>query len=673
MDSLRLGDPDYVGRYRLLGRLGAGGMGQVFLGVSPGGRQVAVKLIRADHIGMAQFRERFTREIEAARRVGGFHTAMVVDADPYAEPPWMATAYIQGPSLEDAVRGGGPLDPRAVRALGAGLAEGLDAIHACDLVHRDLKPGNVILAHDGPRIIGFGIARAVGAQPVTTPGAVVGTYAYMSPEQVRGHPIGPPSDVFSLGSTLAFAAAGRPPFGTEPIEAVLYRITREPPDLRGVPEDHQFRQLIAVCLAKAPAQRPTLTQILATLGDPAPAPAPAPAAQGATEPLAPPPPRQQTSRQPPSRQPQTAILPGPPLPARPPARARRGRTWKLAAAATALVVLAVAVLLLVLHPSKTPGTTVPVRLAGVYSASQYGFNMPYWVAVDSRHAWVTNGNSDSVTELDTGTGAWIQTLSGGRYGFSQPVGIVDDGTHIWVTNTRGNSVTELNASDGALVQTLSGGPYGFDGPQIITDDGTHLWVGNAFGDSLTELDASTGAWIRTLSGSGYGFSYPLGIAFDGTHIWVTNFQGPHGNSVTEVDAGSGRWMRTLSGGGYRFNQPAGIVVTGTHVWITNPHGNSVTEIDATDGRLIRTLSGGGYRFSMPSGIGIYGTHILITNISGNSMDELDAASGSLQQIVSGPSYHFDSPNSLAIAGDRVWIGNWHSQGGHGSVTELALG
>jgi hypothetical protein len=652
MEGLKPGDPAMVGPYRLLARLGTGGMGQVFLGTTAGNRRVAVKLIRPDHIGMAQFRERFTREIEAARRVGGFHTAMVVDADPYADPPWMATAYIPGPSLEDAVRSGGPLDLKYVRELGAGLAEGLAAIHDCGLVHRDLKPGNVILSHDGPRIIDFGIARALGARPVTTPGAVVGTYAYMSPEQVRGHPAGSASDVFSLGSTLAFAASGRPPFGTEPMEAVLYRITREPPDLKGVPQERQFRRLIAACLAKAPARRPSLVQILAALGEPISG------AEPATQSIGQPP------RPPSRRQPPTAILKDQP----PMWAPRHGRTGKFWAAAVALVVLAVVVLLV--HGGQTPAATVPVRLAGFYAGGQYGFDMPYGIAVDSHHVWVTNGNNDSVTELDVGTGAWVQTLSGGRYEFKQPVGIADDGTHIWVTNTRGNSVTELSASDGSLLQVLSGGRYGFDGPQIIMDDGTHLWVGNAFGNSLTELDASRGAWMRTLSGGRYGFHYPLGIAFDGTHIWVTNF---HGASVTEVDASTGAWVRTLSGGGYRFDQPAGIAVDGAHIWITNPHGNSMTEIDSADGALIRTLSGGSYRFSTPSGIGLYGTHIWMTNISGNSMEELDADSGALERTVSGPAYHFDSPNSLVIAGDRIWIGNWRSQGGHGSVTELALG
>jgi DNA-binding beta-propeller fold protein YncE len=271
MDPLKPGDPTAVGRYRLIGRLGEGGMGRVFLGVSPGGRQVAVKLIHSSHATDRQFRERFTREIEAARKVGGFHTASVVDADPTADPPWMVTALIHGSSLQEAVRQRGPFSVDAVCALGAGLAEGLAAIHACGLVHRDLKPSNVLLAEDGPRIIDFGIARATGASRMTTAGMVVGTYSYMSPEQVRGEAAGPASDVFSLGCTLAFAATAQSPFGDDSIITVVYRITSEPPDLSHVPTERGLRQLIGECLAKKADDRPSLNDILTRLtqADPA--------------------------------------------------------------------------------------------------------------------------------------------------------------------------------------------------------------------------------------------------------------------------------------------------------------------------------------------------------------------------------------------------------------------
>jgi DNA-binding beta-propeller fold protein YncE len=271
MDALRSGDPGSVGGYRLLGRLGAGGMGQVFLGVSPGGRKVAVKLIHEVHGGTAEFRERFAREIEAAQRVGGFHTAPVVDADPHADPPWMVTAYIEGPSLQQAVGQDGPLPPGPVRALGAGLAEGLGAIHARGLVHRDLKPANVILAGDGPRIIDFGVARAVDATTgLTTADTVVGTIAYMSPEQIRGETAGPASDVFALGSVLAFAATGRPPFGGDAPAAIMFRIINQPPDLAGL-ADEGLARLIAGCLAKSPGDRLAVPAVLAALSSPAPA------------------------------------------------------------------------------------------------------------------------------------------------------------------------------------------------------------------------------------------------------------------------------------------------------------------------------------------------------------------------------------------------------------------
>jgi serine/threonine protein kinase len=265
MDALRPDDPVSVGAYRLVGRIGAGGMGRVYLGVSPGGRKVAVKLIQPDYASTPEFRERFAREVEAARRVGGFHTAQVVDADPFADPPWMVTAYIAGLSLQAAVSDGGPLGPDEIRALGAGLAEGLAAIHACGLVHRDVKPSNVILADDGPRIIDFGIARVVGASTMTASGAVLGTIAYMSPEQVNGESAGPASDVFSLASTLVFAATGHSPFSGDTIAAVVHRIAYEPPDLTGLPGEAGFRELVAECLAKNPADRPSLARILAGL------------------------------------------------------------------------------------------------------------------------------------------------------------------------------------------------------------------------------------------------------------------------------------------------------------------------------------------------------------------------------------------------------------------------
>ena len=263
MEPLLPGDPERVGPYRLVGRLGAGGMGQVFLARSPGGRPVVVKVILPEYASDAEYRARFAREVEAARRVGGFHTAQVVAAAPDADPPWMAAAYVPGPSLSQAVHQRGPLDEHALRVLAAGLAEGLAAIHECGLVHRDFKPGNIILAADGPRIIDFGIARPTDASTMTQTGAVIGTLSYMSPEQIGGGLVGPASDIFSFGTVLAFAATGRSPFAAESLGEVVMRIVGEPPDLAGLPDD--LRELIHACWERNPDRRPATAELLARL------------------------------------------------------------------------------------------------------------------------------------------------------------------------------------------------------------------------------------------------------------------------------------------------------------------------------------------------------------------------------------------------------------------------
>jgi tetratricopeptide (TPR) repeat protein/predicted Ser/Thr protein kinase len=254
VDRLQTGDPGQVGAFRLLGRLGEGGMGRVFLGESRGGRKVAIKVVHPHYASDPEFRHRFAREVAAARQVGGFHTAAVVGADPEADPPWMATAYIPGPSLADAVAQSGPLDRAGVGRLGAALAEGLAAIHECGLIHRDLKPGNVILAEDGPRIIDFGIAKGTHATALTGSSAVIGTLRYMSPEQLNGQELTPQSDVFGLGTVLAYAATGHDPFQAPAIPGVITRILSGPPDLD--PLSGELRGIIVDCLAKDPSSRP---------------------------------------------------------------------------------------------------------------------------------------------------------------------------------------------------------------------------------------------------------------------------------------------------------------------------------------------------------------------------------------------------------------------------------
>ncbi|MHB9860962.1 serine/threonine-protein kinase [Streptomyces sp. YIM S03343] len=253
-------DPRRVGRYRIEARLGAGGMGRVYLARSPGGRAVAVKTVRPELAEDGDFRRRFAREVAAARRVNGAFTAGVVDADADGSPPWLATVYVPGVSLGEAIARHGPWPTRPVLALGAGLAEALEAIHAVGIVHRDLKPSNVLLAADGPRVIDFGISAASEASVLTHTGMTIGTPGFMSPEQITGQPVGPASDVFSLGALLAHTASGVGPFGTGTPHALHYRAVHEPPDLDALPLE--LREVVAACLTKHPGQRPTVAYLL---------------------------------------------------------------------------------------------------------------------------------------------------------------------------------------------------------------------------------------------------------------------------------------------------------------------------------------------------------------------------------------------------------------------------
>ncbi|MEY9962158.1 hypothetical protein ABIA33_000179 [Streptacidiphilus sp. MAP12-16] len=272
MEPLGAGDPRQIGAYRLLGRLGAGGMGRVYLGRTAGGRTVAVKLVRTELADDTDFRARFRQEVAAARLVGGRWTAAVLDADTESEQPWVATGYVPGPGLDAAVREFGPLPEASVQVLGVGLADSLAAVHATGLVHRDLKPSNVLLTLDGPRLIDFGIARALdAATALTRSGYVVGSPGYMSPEQGAGEAAGAPSDVFSLGGVLAYAATGVGPFGDSVSAPVLlYRVIHEPPRLDAM-ADGPLRQIVERCLAKEPGARPALDELRAALGGLGPA------------------------------------------------------------------------------------------------------------------------------------------------------------------------------------------------------------------------------------------------------------------------------------------------------------------------------------------------------------------------------------------------------------------
>ncbi|MFJ9028265.1 serine/threonine-protein kinase [Streptomyces sp. NPDC102274] len=269
MQPLEAGDPAIIGPYRLLGRLGSGGMGRVYVARSQGGRTVAVKVVHPHFAMDEEFRARFRREVDAARRVGtvadGLRwSAPVLDADPEAAVPWVATAYVAGPSLTRAVGTYGPLPEHSVRALGAGLAEALTAVHGLGLVHRDVKPSNVLLAPDGPRLIDFGIARATdGTASLTSTGVSVGSPGYMSPEQILGKAVTGAADVFSLGAVLAYAMTGTSPFPGDSSAALLYKVVHEEPELGSL--RGEVRELVADCLAKDPSVRPVPAEIVRRL------------------------------------------------------------------------------------------------------------------------------------------------------------------------------------------------------------------------------------------------------------------------------------------------------------------------------------------------------------------------------------------------------------------------
>ncbi|MEU6930039.1 serine/threonine-protein kinase [Streptomyces sp. NPDC046374] len=259
MMRLRREDPRIVGSFRLHRRLGAGGMGVVYLGSDRRGQRVALKVIRPDLAEDQEFRSRFAREVSAARRIRGGCTARLVAADLEAERPWFATQYVPGPSLHDRVAEEGSLRAADVAAIGAALSEGLVAVHEAGVVHRDLKPSNILLSPKGPRIIDFGIAWATGASTLTHVGTAVGSPGFLAPEQVRGAAVTPATDVFSLGATLAYAAMGDSPFGHGSSEVMLYRVVHEEPQLHGVPD--ALAPLVRACLAKDPEERPSTLQL----------------------------------------------------------------------------------------------------------------------------------------------------------------------------------------------------------------------------------------------------------------------------------------------------------------------------------------------------------------------------------------------------------------------------
>jgi Protein kinase domain/PQQ-like domain len=697
--ELQASDPSLIGPYRLVAVLGGGGMGRVYLGRSPGGREVAVKVIRAELAADPEFRIRFRREVAAARLVNGLYTAVVVDADTEGPVPWLATTYINAPSLADAVQHDGPLVPTALRALAAGLAEGLSAIHAAGVVHRDLKPSNVLLAADGPRVIDFGIAYATEASSLTGTNVVIGSPGYLSPEQAEpNRGVGPASDVFSLGAVLCYAATGHGPWGNGSTAALIYRVVFGEPDIADVP--YEIRPLVARCLAKLPQQRPTAADILAELGDRElvsgwlaqgnidRAPGPGQPSRAAT--LGPAP---RAASSPSSGPPAAAVIApdgtaglgrssgvlagntvpggGVPMPHTSPsahrteARPRIRRRWRrLMLLAAAAATAAVAVPLITTAAQSSPGskgrapapavTPGPPALVGVYAGPEYGFNNPDSIAADGSHVWVLNGEDNgTVTELNARTGAWIQNLTAARYGFNQSGGdteIADDGTNVWVGDL--DSATEINGADASQVRILrvpeSVNVHGW--PTVLVRAGNQLWgatpetcrplcgPGAKLYATLIEFNASDGSYVRVLIRN--TTQDPIALAGDGTHIWFV------GSDFNANDANDG-----VNG-----DDTAG----------------SVTEFDAVDGRQIWSVPATIYSSQQMTqnpadSIAYADGRLWVAN--GQSVTELNASNGKLIRVLSGERYDFSGQPVIAVAGTHVFVVN----GAGNSVTEIDAG
>jgi len=623
MEPLAADDPRQVGEFRLHARLGAGGMGQVYLGYSPAGRAVAVKICHPDLAADPAFLLRFAREVEAAGAVNGLYTAQVVGAGPRDDPPWLATAYVPGPSLQQTVRGFGPLPEAAVWRLAAGLAEALAAIHARGIVHRDLKPTNVLLAADGPRVIDFGIARALDGAVLTTTGIALGSPSYMSPEQVAGQPADPPSDVFALGSVICFASCAVVPFGNGDTPSVLFKIMYEQPQLGAMPSA-ALRELAAACLTRDPGQRATLAQVLGACGpyvrDGAatsfwPSPVAELIARFAAEPAPP---------------------PEPTPPAAPPAVTVVTQAAEDAGVSRRGLIAGVA------------GVAVAGLAAGGWALSRRGSS------VQSRTRWTytTGGPVTSGAAIDGGV-VYIGGQDGHIYALDEA-----DGHLVWAVRTDGPVLGGVTSGGGLIVAGsvghkvyavpvsasraawthVTGGPVRgkaavADGVVYIGSDDHHLYA----------LDAGHGRqiWRTRTSGAvrstplAQGLQLVLGLIFAGSDDGILYAFG--------TGMGKVRW-RYRTGGAIN----AGPMLNGGGIYVGNDSGS-----------LYEVITDGSYGWSFPAGGAIEGTAV-----SAGGTVYIGSADASVYAVDMGNgtqiwSYRTGGAvrSGLAIAGDVLYAGS----------------
>ncbi|HET9895039.1 MAG TPA: protein kinase [Streptosporangiaceae bacterium] len=601
--------PAEIGPYQVVRLLGEGGMGRVYLARSAGSRLAAVKVVRPEYASPG-FRDRFRREVKAAKKVGGFLTAPVLTADPDGELPWLATAYVPAPTLGEAIEQFGPMREPALRTLGAGLAEALAAIHSAGLVHRDLKPGNILIALNGPQVIDFGISKALDGTHLTRAGIPVGTPGYLAPEQVAsGRLAVPASDVFSLGAVLVFAATGAGPFGTGDTQALLHRVVHDEPHLDTIPA--AMRPLLAACLDKNPAARPPVTALLKWLRPVDPASLVSPQLRG------------EIAR----REREAAQLTNsrafePPLwwPTLPPhAGPGRRRMLALAAIGSASALAAGGTVTALIGGGRRTAKAASANLRPTWTYTQphtfgstgltlAGSTLVWWDdqlalgigAETGAHLWTgpgeVAGNWDQVTWLGVfgsilfgsfstddaslllgmdarnGKQAFLHSLGAWDIGYS---GVNDVGggvALVSLTSDRSAALGTVDLSDGAVLwtrdQSLSPAWVGAvtNGRECFTLDGT----------TIRRLDVRTGAQ-RWAAPNAIAPGVDANLALAGDTLIVTS------DRILALDTASGRrlWAGVT-------DNPSGTAAHGTRIYLVDSDFNRVRSIDARSGITIWT-------------------------------------------------------------------------------------
>ena len=635
-----LGPGSRIAGYLVEEQVGAGGMAVVFRARDEMlGRLAAVKVIAPPMAGDEEFRARFLRESRMAAAVDSLHIIPVYGAGEADGLLYIATRYVPGGDLTALMRrAGGRLEPARAVTLVEQVASALDVAHAAGLVHRDVKPQNILVDTVPERaehvyLADFGLSKAAQSTGLTASGQFLGTPDYCAPEQIRGARVDGRADQYALGCVAFALLTGALPFHREETVATIFAHLQEPvPQATGLrPElPAAVDGVIAQALAKSPDGRyGRCGEFAAALREAVDA--------GRTATVIP--------RGEDTGYASTITRDRGSAGIHREHRRRGGHKALAGWAAGAAAVLAAGVAAVVgfhllppaarspgrppSHPvvsqasssRQAPGQTTS-QAAGsdlvssrALSGSRYGFSSPRDIADDGTHIWVPNSTRNTVAELSAGDGSLIRTLSAGN-ALSDPGPIASDGTHLWVINDSNGSVVELSASDGSLIRTLPSGSYGLKNPDGIADDGTHLWITN-LNSTVTELHASDGSYIRTLSGSRYGFGNAQGLTFDGTHIWVADGS----NQVTEFNASDGTVVRIVKGSSHYFRYPLGIAFDGSHIWVTSGGLNAVTELSASGG-FVRMLSSASYDFNVPGGITAAAGHVWIANYDGNSVVEL---------------------------------------------------